>query len=141
MNPEMAMVARRNEEVETLRGVIQQWNANRLDLFELSEPNEVSLVHSVYFFISLLSLFFIHNFIRSYIHTYPVKNSRVKSGMQPNPESIFIWLLFHPSPYPLLSPTPSFLSAPSAIHRFFSLISYSFEWLGGGVGWWYITLF
>lgn len=29
-------------EREALRGVIQQWNANRLDLFELSEPNEVS---------------------------------------------------------------------------------------------------
>jgi hypothetical protein len=43
MNQEMAMVVRRNEEREALRGVIQQWNANRLDLFELSEPNEVSL--------------------------------------------------------------------------------------------------
>lgn len=30
-------------EREALRGVIQQWNANRLDLFELSEPNEVSI--------------------------------------------------------------------------------------------------
>ncbi|CAH0775210.1 unnamed protein product [Bemisia tabaci] len=47
MNPEMAMVARRNEEVETLRGVIQQWNANRLDLFELSEPNEYLVFHGV----------------------------------------------------------------------------------------------
>lgn len=27
---------------EALSSVIQQWNANRLDLFELSEPNEVS---------------------------------------------------------------------------------------------------
>lgn len=25
-----------------LRNIINQWNANRLDLFELSEPNEVS---------------------------------------------------------------------------------------------------
>ncbi|KAL6954783.1 Mllt4p [Sarracenia purpurea var. burkii] len=40
MNPEMAMVMKRNEEREALRSVIQQWNANRLDLFELSEPNE-----------------------------------------------------------------------------------------------------
>lgn len=31
-------------EREALRGVIQQWNANRLDLFELSEPNEVSII-------------------------------------------------------------------------------------------------
>lgn len=29
-------------EREALRSVIQQWNANRLDLFELSEPDEVS---------------------------------------------------------------------------------------------------
>ncbi len=28
-------------EREALRSVIQQWNANRLDLFELSEPDEV----------------------------------------------------------------------------------------------------
>lgn len=28
-------------EREALRNMIQQWNANRLDLFELSEPNEV----------------------------------------------------------------------------------------------------
>ena len=41
MNPEMAMVVKRNEEREALRSVIQQWNANRLDLFELSQPNEV----------------------------------------------------------------------------------------------------
>ena len=27
---------------EALRNMIQQWNANRLDLFELSEPNEVT---------------------------------------------------------------------------------------------------
>lgn len=28
---------------EAVRSVIQQWNANRLDLFALSEPDEVSL--------------------------------------------------------------------------------------------------
>lgn len=33
---------RRVLEREALRNVIAQWNANRLDLFELSEPNEVS---------------------------------------------------------------------------------------------------
>lgn len=42
MNPEMALVVKRTEEREALRGVIAQWNANRLDLFALSEPNEVS---------------------------------------------------------------------------------------------------
>lgn len=31
----------RAAEREALRSVIQQWNANRLDLFELSEPDEV----------------------------------------------------------------------------------------------------
>lgn len=34
-------IANKRAEREALRGVIQQWNANRLDLFELSEPNEV----------------------------------------------------------------------------------------------------
>lgn len=38
-----AEAAIRRAERETLRGVIQQWNANRLDLFELSEPNEVNI--------------------------------------------------------------------------------------------------
>lgn len=31
-------------EREALRSVIQQWNANRLDLFELSEPDEVRVL-------------------------------------------------------------------------------------------------
>lgn len=35
---------RRALEREALRNVINQWNANRLDLFELSEPNEVSKI-------------------------------------------------------------------------------------------------
>lgn len=44
MNPEMTMAMKRHEEREALRSVIQQWNANRLDLFELSEPNEVNKI-------------------------------------------------------------------------------------------------
>jgi hypothetical protein len=32
---------------EALRHIISQWNANRLDLFSLSEPNEVLLAHLV----------------------------------------------------------------------------------------------
>ncbi|XP_014251029.1 afadin isoform X2 [Cimex lectularius] len=47
MNQEMAMVVRRNEEREALRSVIAQWNANRLDLFELSEPNQDLEFHGV----------------------------------------------------------------------------------------------
>jgi hypothetical protein len=43
-----AEAASKKAEREALRGVIQQWNANRLDLFELSEPNEVSTSTSVY---------------------------------------------------------------------------------------------
>ena len=31
----------RAQERENLRNIIAQWNANRLDLFEISEPNEV----------------------------------------------------------------------------------------------------
>ncbi|XP_051158699.1 afadin isoform X2 [Leptopilina boulardi] len=42
-----AEAAIRRAERETLRGVIQQWNANRLDLFELSEPNEDLEFHGV----------------------------------------------------------------------------------------------
>jgi len=30
------------QERDNLRNIIAQWNANRLDLFEISEPNEVS---------------------------------------------------------------------------------------------------
>jgi hypothetical protein len=46
MNPVEAAgaAAKKQQERETLRNVIAQWNANRLDLFELSEPNEVSVV-------------------------------------------------------------------------------------------------
>lgn len=40
---------RRALEREALRNVINQWNANRLDLFELSEPNEVSSLKTLYF--------------------------------------------------------------------------------------------
>jgi hypothetical protein len=43
MNPMEAAAAKKQQERETLRNIIAQWNANRLDLFELSEPNEVSL--------------------------------------------------------------------------------------------------
>ncbi|XP_048505852.1 afadin isoform X11 [Athalia rosae] len=42
-----AEAANKKVERETLRGVIQQWNANRLDLFELSEPNEDLEFHGV----------------------------------------------------------------------------------------------
>lgn len=38
----MSANEKRMLEREALRSVIQQWNANRLDLFELSEPDEVS---------------------------------------------------------------------------------------------------
>ncbi|XP_032674390.1 uncharacterized protein LOC116845606 isoform X3 [Odontomachus brunneus] len=40
-------LANKKAEREALRGVIQQWNANRLDLFELSEPNEDLEFHGV----------------------------------------------------------------------------------------------
>lgn len=39
----MTSTEQRIAEREALRAVIQQWNANRLDLFELSEPDEVSI--------------------------------------------------------------------------------------------------
>ena len=37
----MDAAAKKAADREALRHVIQQWNANRLDIFELSEPNEV----------------------------------------------------------------------------------------------------
>lgn len=42
-----AITARRAQERENLRHIIQQWNANRLDLFEISEPNEELEFHGV----------------------------------------------------------------------------------------------
>ncbi|XP_025990196.1 afadin isoform X10 [Solenopsis invicta] len=48
VSEEMATeLANKKAEREALRGVIQQWNANRLDLFELSEPNEDLEFHGV----------------------------------------------------------------------------------------------
>ncbi|XP_063972660.1 afadin isoform X10 [Diachasmimorpha longicaudata] len=42
-----AEAANKKAEREALGGVIEQWNANRLDLFELSEPNEDLEFHGV----------------------------------------------------------------------------------------------
>lgn len=39
---------------EALKHIIGQWNANRLDLFSLSEPNEV-FVKCLYMFIDSIS--------------------------------------------------------------------------------------
>lgn len=43
--------SKRAKERENLRNIIAQWNANRLDLFEISEPNEVC-----YFFCLLFTI-------------------------------------------------------------------------------------
>jgi len=43
----MSLNEKRMLDREALRSVIQQWNANRLDLFELSEPNENLEFHGV----------------------------------------------------------------------------------------------
>ncbi|XP_069950170.1 afadin-like isoform X2 [Cherax quadricarinatus] len=47
MGDDAAAAARRVQERENLRHIIQQWNANRLDLFEISEPNEDLEFHGV----------------------------------------------------------------------------------------------
>lgn len=39
--PAMEFEDRKWRDREALRHIIGQWNANRLDLFSLSEPNEV----------------------------------------------------------------------------------------------------
>ncbi|CAO1424821.1 unnamed protein product [Diamesa hyperborea] len=43
----MSLNEKRMLDREALRSVIQQWNANRLDLFELSEPNDMLEFHGV----------------------------------------------------------------------------------------------
>jgi afadin len=43
----MSLNEKRMLDREALRSVIQQWNANRLDLFELSEPNDNLEFHGV----------------------------------------------------------------------------------------------
>ena len=35
---------RKQHDLETLRNILTSWNANRLDLFELSMPNEVGIL-------------------------------------------------------------------------------------------------
>ena len=41
--------ARRMQDLDTLRQIISQWNANRLDLFALTLPNEVRLSFGCFF--------------------------------------------------------------------------------------------
>lgn len=43
----MSANEKRMLEREALRSVIQQWNANRLDLFELSAPDEVYNIYAI----------------------------------------------------------------------------------------------
>lgn len=59
----MSLNEKRMLDREALRSVIQQWNANRLDLFELSEPNEV-----IYFFANSLKCFLLNNFFLNIFH-------------------------------------------------------------------------
>ena len=49
---QMGEDSRKVQERENLRYIIQQWNGNRLDLFEISEPDEVSI--TLYIFYSYL---------------------------------------------------------------------------------------
>lgn len=44
--PDMEYEDRKWRDREALRHIIGQWNANRLDLFSLSEPNEVNIILS-----------------------------------------------------------------------------------------------
>lgn len=50
------VAAKRAAEREQMRSIIQQWNSDRLDLFELSEPNEVRIIYCPL----LLLLFLVH---------------------------------------------------------------------------------
>lgn len=44
---------------ENLRQLIAQWNANRLDLFEISEPNEVIIIF--YFNLKIVTYYMVIN--------------------------------------------------------------------------------
>lgn len=73
----MTSTEKRVAEREALRSVIQQWNANRLDLFELSEPDEAS-----YDFYHIhhpkISFYWFYKFIESHeiinTHTHKLKD-------------------------------------------------------------------
>ena len=41
MDHESQLKLKKQQDLETLRNILTAWNANRLDLFELSMPNEV----------------------------------------------------------------------------------------------------
>ena len=42
---------RKQHDLETLRNILTSWNANRLDLFELSMPNEVGILILITFMV------------------------------------------------------------------------------------------
>lgn len=63
---------------ETLRQLIAQWNANRLDLFEISEPNEVTLLTVKIMNISIIKLFEIYYYF-SEIHFISEMEDKRKS--------------------------------------------------------------
>jgi len=59
--PAMEFEERKWRDREALRQIIGQWNANRLDLFSLSEPNDVR---------SFLLLYFEHLLLTSFILSF-----------------------------------------------------------------------
>lgn len=48
---------------EFLNGLIEEWNANRLDLFEISRPDEVSGYYSILLYLYLRSVLVVLTFI------------------------------------------------------------------------------
>lgn len=63
---------KRMAEREALRSVIQQWNANRLDLFELSEPDEVNIF--IAFFSTQFYRFIFFDFYWFYVSIWFLPN-------------------------------------------------------------------
>lgn len=49
----MAEIRTKEQERDHLKKLISEWNASRLDIFEISEPNEVSVDESCSVFASL----------------------------------------------------------------------------------------
>ena len=59
--PDMEYEDRKWRDREALRHIITQWNANRLDLFSLSEPNEVAPTRSRSHFAILMTRLYFRN--------------------------------------------------------------------------------
>lgn len=106
-------------EREALRSVIQQWNANRLDLFELSEPDEVRTLIKLFLnahvsnfvVVSVIQNLQFHGVMRFYFQDHGQKVAtkciRVASDATVS-DVIGITTVSHPSKNPITKPNFNF---------------------------------